>query len=1038
MRMYTGFIAVVVSAVLWLPPAALATSSGYSIGLNFGADEYPTDPVQDPAPGFLAPTDIAGVPGVEQGNWNNLTLNEGSSDLTVWADNAGQAVDVGASVYFTWTSANTWATTGRGNDNFFPEDSADFKLLTGYLDTTDVSTNSIYISGLPSQLTSGYDVYVYMLGTGGRGGGYRIIDGLTGETIKDYLIGDVAPDTTEYVRDQGLNHTDAGNYLVFRGLTASIIEIQSTAGGGLGAGNGLRAPINAVQFVAAPRDTAAPTVPANLTSDLTGARLARMSWNASTDAGLVHYEVLRDGAVLGTTAATSFESGGLTPETAYSFTVRAVDDSGNRSAASAALAVTTGAEVEAIASAKDEIYLNVPATGTAGTIENLAFDPRFPDSPSLVLYRVGTEGPEGYADNYASRLTGWITPAESGNYVFYLSSDDQSELYLSTDATPANKKKIAVEPQWNNARQWVVTDRRTAATPENRSDTYTTNAWGNTITLQAGTKYYFEVIHAEGGGGDNAGFLWAREGVAVANGQGPILSEELTAMVDPVDASVTIDPLPGNVTLGTEGKTATFTVVASFTSPYVTAPGYQWFLNDVPILGARAASYTTPDLTQADDGSVYKCLVVVPGAHAYSDDFNLSVGADTTPPRVTNVTAAGVSALTVTFDEPVDSATATTAGNYAVSGGVTVSGVVQLDPNRVRLNTSVLTSEAQYTLTLGGVEDRFENAIPAGTQFNFVARILGYRDIILADGPIAYYRFEETSGTVAVNDGTSGTAGDGLYMTGDEPTGTAQQAKTAEGPRPPQFFGFDPANRAAAFGGPAVGLQDWIDTQNQFLQGLGSFTLEYWVRPEGGRLDTPSGWGTRIGIVGQNDAIEYGFINQTTIQIWTPGGGALDTTYPYPDNEWHHVATIARGPNIQNYFDGVLVGTGGSAVPAGGNYGTSTYNVHIGGGGVFDVTGNYFIGRIDEVAIFDKAIPAERIAAHYAAALGDFILPGGDYEFTSITVSGDQVTFAWDGAGTLQEASSVTGPWSNSADQTNPQTVTVDPAAGNKFYRITE
>jgi hypothetical protein len=324
--------------------------------------------------------------------------------------------------------------------------------------------------------------------------------------------------------------------------------------------------------------------------------------------------------------------------------------------------------------------------------------------------------------------------------------------------------------------------------------------------------------------------------------------------------------------------------------------------------------------------------------------------------------------------------------------------------------------------------------MPAGSQISFVARILGYRDIILADGPIAYYRFEETSGTVAVNEGTTGTTGNGAYMAVD----AEQQAKTGEGPRPPQFFGFDPVNRAATFGGPSPGTQDWIDARNQFLQGLPAFTLEYWVRPEGNRLGTPSGWTTRVGIVGQNDAIEYGFIDQNTIQIWTPGGGSLDTDYLYPDDEWHHVATIARGPNIQNYFDGVLVGTGGSAVAAGGNYGTSTYNVHIGGGGVFDATGNYFIGRIDEVAIFDKAIPAERIAAHFAAALGDFILPGGDFEFTSITVDGNQVTFEWEGGGTLQESSAVTGPWTTSASQDNPQTVTVDPAAGNKFYRISE
>ena len=50
--------------------------------------------------------------------------------------------------------------------------------MIGYLDTGDPSTTQVTITGLPTQLTSGYDVYVYMLGgTGGnRGGGYRITD----------------------------------------------------------------------------------------------------------------------------------------------------------------------------------------------------------------------------------------------------------------------------------------------------------------------------------------------------------------------------------------------------------------------------------------------------------------------------------------------------------------------------------------------------------------------------------------------------------------------------------------------------------------------------------------------------------------------------------------------------------------------------------------------------------------------------------------------------------------------------------------------
>lgn len=50
------------------------------------------------------------------------------------------------------------------------------------------------------------------------------------------------------------------------------------------------------------------------------------------------------------------------------------------------------------------------------------------------------------------------------------------------------------------------------------------------------------------------------------------------------------------------------------------------------------------------------------------------------------------------------------------------------------------------------------------------------------------------------------------------------------------------------------------------------------------------------------------------------------------------------------------------------------------------------------------------------------------------THSGGNVTISWTGSGTLEEAALVTGPWSASANQNNPQTVPA--TGGGKFYRI--
>jgi hypothetical protein len=222
---------------------------------------------------------------------------------------------------------------------------------------------------------------------------------------------------------------------------------------------------------------------------------------------------------------------------------------------------------------------------------------------------------------------------------------------------------------------------------------------------------------------------------------------------------------------------------------------------------------------------------------------------------------------------------------------------------------------------------------------------------------------------------------------------------------------------------------EWIDTKNQFLAHLGAFTLEYWVKPVG--RDT---WQNRIGIVGQNDDIEYGFISPNVIQIWTPSGGSLNTDYTFPDGEWHHVATIADGTSLKTYYDGKLAGTGGSSTT---DYGpVATFNVHIGGGGVFDGTGNWFTGQIDEVAIFDKAIPAERVAAHYKAGKeGGELPPTEESKFISIRVSGTDVIFEWTGTGVLQVADLVTGPWTDVLNASTPRTVSTAGATA-KYYRF--
>src|SRR3954454_8974981 len=82
---------------------------------------------------------------------------------------------------------------------------------------------------------------------------------------------------------------------------------------------------------------------------------------------------------------------------------------------------------------------------------------RFPWYPDETTYAPMFEDTTPDDDNaghfdFAVQLRATLNPPVTGNYNFYMSSDDNSFLFISTDEDPANKKLIAREPQWNGHR----------------------------------------------------------------------------------------------------------------------------------------------------------------------------------------------------------------------------------------------------------------------------------------------------------------------------------------------------------------------------------------------------------------------------------------------------------------------------------------------------------------------------------------------------------------------------------------------------------
>src|ERR1022692_398477 len=105
--------------------------------------------------------------------------------------------------------------------------------------------------------------------------------------------------------------------------------------------------IGAYENVVTTGDTQPPTVPTGLAATSVTANTVSLQWNASTDnVGVTGYTIYRNGTAVGSTggaAATSFTDVTAAPATSYQYTVDAFDGSGNHSAQSQPVPVSTPA-----------------------------------------------------------------------------------------------------------------------------------------------------------------------------------------------------------------------------------------------------------------------------------------------------------------------------------------------------------------------------------------------------------------------------------------------------------------------------------------------------------------------------------------------------------------------------------------------------------------------------------------------------------------------------------------------------------------------
>jgi hypothetical protein len=135
-----------------------------------------------------------------------------------------------------------------------------------------------------------------------------------------------------------------------------------------------------------------------------------------------------------------------------------------------------------------EQYNNIPGK----LITDLTSNSNYPNRPSVTTRLTAFEAPLNAGENFGARIRGYIVPPTTGNYTFWIASDDQSELWLSTDSTTARKKKIGSVTGNTLSRQYTKY-------PAQKSVA---------IALIAGKKYYIEALQKESIAGDNLSVRW--------------------------------------------------------------------------------------------------------------------------------------------------------------------------------------------------------------------------------------------------------------------------------------------------------------------------------------------------------------------------------------------------------------------------------------------------------------------------------------------------------------------------------------------------
>jgi hypothetical protein len=218
------------------------------------------------------------------------------------------------------------------------------------------------------------------------------------------------------------------------------------------------------------------------------------------------------------------------------------------------------------------------------------------------------------------------------------------------------------------------------------------------------------------------------------------------------------------------------------------------------------------------------------------------------------------------------------------------------------------------------------------TPFAPVVTATGYESTILADSPVAWWRLGEASGNPQDSAGTNH-----VTTVGGTPTYGATGA----------IAGNDAVYLSGTnedFQVPDIAALDLGDT----------FTLEAWVDPDSS--------GAHMAIVSKAPGAYYLRLNPSNaLQLVRSQTAEICTSTVTLGPGYHHCVATKSGATVHLYVDGSdVTGTVTDSTCA-----DNTFVLRIGSD---DGDGEWFIGSIDEVALYGTALSSTRVLAHYDAA----------------------------------------------------------------------